>query len=102
MQSRQSMIGRLTRRGTCRSAYERDRVRSLWRRRMKSKRFAATLRVFGWMAFYLLLSAPAIILADQGQSNSFVIRGVRVFDGRKVLEQNDVWVEGGKIKAVGK
>jgi dihydroorotase-like cyclic amidohydrolase len=54
------------------------------------------------MTFYLLLSAPAIILADQGQSNSFVIRGVRVFDGRKVLEQNDVWVEGGKIKAVGK
>jgi imidazolonepropionase-like amidohydrolase len=69
---------------------------------MKSQRFASTLRVFGWMAFYLLLSAPAIILADQGQSNSFVIRGVRVFDGRKVLEQNDVWVEGGKIKAVGK
>ena len=69
---------------------------------MKSKRFASTLRVFGWMAFYLLLSAPAIILADHDHSDSFVIRGARVFDGHKVLEQTDVWVEGGKIKAVGK
>ena len=69
---------------------------------MKSQRFAATLRVFGWIAFYLLLSAPAIILASPDQSNSFVIRGARVFDGRKVLEETDVWVESGKIKAVGK
>jgi len=69
---------------------------------MKSKRFASTLRVFGWMAFYLLLSAPAIILADQDHSAGFIIRGARVFDGHKVLEQTDVWVEGGKIKAVGK
>jgi imidazolonepropionase-like amidohydrolase len=70
--------------------------------KMKSKRFAATLRVFGWMAFYLLLSAPAIILASPDSSNSFVIRGARVFDGHKVLAPSDVWVEGGKIKAVGK
>ncbi|HEY6371816.1 MAG TPA: CIA30 family protein [Candidatus Sulfotelmatobacter sp.] len=69
---------------------------------MKSKRFASTLRVLGWMAFYLLLSAPAIIFADPDQSTSFVIRGARVFDGHKVLEQTDVWVEDGKIKAVGK
>lgn len=69
---------------------------------MKSKRFASTLRVFGWMAFYLLLSAPAIILADQDHSAGFIIRGARVFDGHKVLEQTDVWVESGKIKAVGK
>ena len=75
---------------------------------MKSK-FAATLRVLGWMAFFLLLSAPAIILADQDHSrtsddhsNSFVIRGARVFDGRNVLPHTDVWVESGKIKAIGK
>lgn len=36
--------------------------RILWRSNMKSKKLTATLRVFGWMAFYLLLSAPAIIL----------------------------------------
>ncbi len=69
---------------------------------MKSKRCASTLRVLGWMAFYLLLSAPAIILADQDHGIGFVIRDARVFDGRKVLEQTDVWVEGGKIKAMGK
>jgi imidazolonepropionase-like amidohydrolase len=69
---------------------------------MKSRRLASTLRVFGWMLFYLLLSAPAIILADQDHGNSFVIRGARVFDGHRVLEQTDVWVDSGKIKAVGK
>ena len=69
---------------------------------MKSKRFAATLKVFGWMAFYLLLSAPAFILASPDDNNSFVIRGARVFDGRNVLEQTEVWVEGARIKAVGK
>ena len=72
---------------------------------MQSKRFTATLRVFGWMAFYLLLSAPAIILASPdstNSTNSFMVRGARVFDGRNVLEQTDVWVEGGKIKSVGR
>src|SRR5215831_3232436 len=65
-------------------------------------RFAKTLKVLGWMAFYLLLSAPALILADSDKDASFVIRNVRVFDGRKILESSDVWVDSGKIKAVGK
>jgi len=69
--------------------------------KMKSKP-AAILRVFGWMAFYLLLSAPAIILASPDSANSFVIRGARVFDGQKLLAPTDVWVDGGKIKAIGK
>ena len=69
---------------------------------MKSKRFVAILKVFGWMAFFFLLSAPAIILADQDHNNSFVIRGARVFDGHNGIGQADVWVDGGKIKAVGK
>jgi imidazolonepropionase-like amidohydrolase len=69
---------------------------------MKSARFAVPLRVIGWMAFYLLLSAPAIILASPDNGNNFVIRGARVFDGHKVIAQTDVWVEAGKIKAVGK
>jgi imidazolonepropionase-like amidohydrolase len=68
---------------------------------MNSRRFAATRRVFGWMTFYLLLSAPAIILAGPDSANSFVVRRARVFDGHRVLEQSDVWVENGKIKAVG-
>jgi len=65
-------------------------------------RLKATLRVFGWMAFFFLLSAPAIFLAKANESATFVVRGARVFDGHKVLEQADVWVADGKIKAVGK
>ena len=30
------------------------------------------------------------------------IHNARVFDGRKVFEQSEVWVENGKIKSVGK
>jgi imidazolonepropionase-like amidohydrolase len=51
------------------------------------------------MALYLLLSAPAFLAQT---SNSFVVRKARVFDGHTVLQQTDVWVENGKIKAVGK
>src|SRR5438045_7387882 len=35
-------------------------------------------------------------------AQSFVIRGVRVFNGRDLITGADVLVEGGKIKAVGK
>ena len=38
--------------------------------------------------------------AESAQS-SFVIRNVRIFDGARVIERDDVWVEGGKIKGVG-
>ncbi len=68
---------------------------------MKSGKFAATLRVVGWIGFYLLLCAPAAWSAETGNNSSFVIRNARVFDGRKTLGQSDVWVADGKIKAVG-
>src|SRR5579864_8194475 len=68
---------------------------------MNSQRFSAALRVMGWIAFYFLLSAPAVILASPDNGSSFVIRKARIFDGHKVIEQSDVWVEDGKIKAVG-
>lgn len=35
-------------------------------------------------------------------TGSFVVRNVRIFDGRAVVENSDVWVEDGKIHAVGK
>ena len=69
---------------------------------MKSKKFASALRVLGWMGFYLLLSAPAFFMASAENNNSLVIRNARVFDGRKVLGQSDVWISDGKIKAIGK
>jgi len=34
-------------------------------------------------------------------ADTFVIRGARVFDGERVLSGSDVWVESGRIKAVG-
>jgi len=68
---------------------------------MKSNRIAKTFRVFGWMAFYLLLSAPAFFLASADGGNSFVVRKARVFDGHSVLPNTDVWVADGKIKEIG-
>lgn len=50
-------------------------------------RFAATLKVLGWMAFYLLLSAPAFFPAQASNVNAFIIRNTRVFDGQKQLNK---------------
>lgn len=61
-----------------------------------------TLRVFGWMGFFALLSAPAFFVGHASNGNGFVIRNTRVFDGNKVLMQADVLVQDGKIQAVGK
>ena len=69
---------------------------------MISPRFKATLRVLGWMGFFALLSAPAFFVGHASNSNGFVIRNARVFDGHKLLGQADVWVQDGKIQAVGK
>jgi len=64
-------------------------------------RYRATLRVLGWMAFYLLLSAPAFFPAKAENNAGFVIRNARVFDGRTTLPHTDVWIENGHIRAVG-
>ncbi len=65
-------------------------------------RVAATLKALGWIAFYLLLAAPAFLPVRAGNSNSFVIQHARLFDGQRMLEQADVWVENGTVKAVAK
>lgn len=69
---------------------------------MKSTKLNSALRVFGWMAFYFLLSAPAFFSAKADTNAGFVIRNARVFDGRSVVQSSAVWVQDGKIKAVGK
>ena len=69
---------------------------------MTSPRFKATFRILGWMGFFALLSAPAFFVGHASNSNGFVIRGARVFDGHKLLDKADVWVQDGKIQAVGK
>ena len=58
-------------------------------------------RIAGWMAFYLLLAAPAFS-AGSANDNSFVVRHAQVFDGHTTHPATDVWVQDGKIKAVGK
>ena len=65
-------------------------------------RLRATFKVFGWMIFFLLLSAPAFFLAKANNTTGFVIRNARIFDGHKVIDQGDVWVESGRIKEVGR
>jgi hypothetical protein len=68
---------------------------------MKSERFTATLRVFGWVAFlFPAMCARALSGRCQPWQRLCDPQGARVFDGRKVIEQADVWVEDGKIKAV--
>jgi imidazolonepropionase-like amidohydrolase len=52
-------------------------------------------------------AALAVVLAmlipiTWASADSFVIRNVRVFDGRNVIDNTDVQVEGSKIKAIGK
>lgn len=69
---------------------------------MKSLTFASTLRTLGSIGFLLLLSAPAVLVVHADSHNSLVIRNTRVFDGHKVIAKADVWVEDGKIRAVGK
>ena len=69
---------------------------------MISPRLKKTLRVLRWMSFFALLSAPTFFVGHASNGNGFVIRNARVFDGHKVLTQSDVWVQDGKIQAIGK
>jgi imidazolonepropionase-like amidohydrolase len=41
-------------------------------------------------------------MVSAGNGTSFLIRNARVFDGHKVLPPSDVWLESGKIRAVGR
>ena len=70
---------------------------------MKSQNLGATLKVLGWMGLYLLLTTSSTFLASASNDRSaFVIRHARVYDGHQILAQADVWVDAGKIKAMGK
>lgn len=49
----------------------------------------------------ILVLMVSAALAQSPTSNEFVIRNARIFDGSKVIPKGDVWVQDGKIKAVG-
>lgn len=61
-----------------------------------------SMKKFGcvFVACVLVLMVSAA-MTQSPTSNEFVIRNARVFDGSKVIPKGDVWVQDGKIKAVG-
>ena len=50
----------------------------------------------------LVASILTMVTPAFAQGNEFVVRDVRIFDGTRVVANGQVWVQNGKIKAVGK
>jgi imidazolonepropionase-like amidohydrolase len=69
--------------------------------------FAATFAFASTLAFAAAVAPPLFAQANPPERTTspseatFVIRGARVFDGERVLSGADVWIESGRIKAVG-
>ncbi len=55
-----------------------------------------------WARVALLVCVAGSLHGAYANAESFVVRNARVFDGRHVIGDADVWVEGDQIKAVGK
>ncbi len=55
-----------------------------------------------WKRAAIYLALAALTPHMWVSAETFVIRNVRVFDGRRLTNDTDVWVEGDKIKEVGK
>ncbi|HEV7500141.1 MAG TPA: amidohydrolase family protein, partial [Vicinamibacteria bacterium] len=73
------------------------RARRIWRRAPGMGLLALAL-----MGARSLAGARSAEDTARGSGQSFVIRHARVFDGRRSAMGDDVWVEGGTIRAVGK
>src|SRR5580700_9209921 len=63
--------------------------------------FAAAFALAPILAFVSAVAPPHHAQEKPPAADTFVIRGARVFDGERVLSGSDVWVESGRIKAVG-
>jgi len=63
--------------------------------------FASTLVFAPYIAPPLHAQDKPAEAAPAPAADTFVIRGARVFDGERLLTDADVWVESGRIKAVG-
>jgi imidazolonepropionase-like amidohydrolase len=61
-------------------------------------RYSAAIKACTLLASSLLLAANPAFAQDKSE---FVIRDVRIFDGARVIPNGQVWVQSGKIKAVG-
>jgi imidazolonepropionase-like amidohydrolase len=62
---------------------------------------AVALALTSYPPLVALLPAQEKTAAATDETSSFVVRGARVFDGQHSADGLDVWVEDGKIKAVG-
>src|SRR5258708_3965049 len=60
--------------------------------------FSSTLKI---SASFLLSSIVLFAQTPAPNNSEFVIRNVRIFDGSQVIAKGQVWVQNGKIKAVG-
>jgi imidazolonepropionase-like amidohydrolase len=70
--------------------------------KMNLSKLTTVRRIANQAALIVMIAVPAALPAKANDVQSFVIRHARVFDGHKVVQKADVWVENGKIKAVGK
>src|ERR1700743_2312279 len=61
-------------------------------------RNSAAIKACAFLAASLLLAASPLFAQDKSE---FVIRDVRIFDGARVIPSGQVWVQDGRIKAVG-
>jgi len=59
-------------------------------------------RITGWAVLLFGFCVPGMAQELPANANSFVIRNVRIFDGKKLSSHGDVWVQNGQIKAVGR
>jgi imidazolonepropionase-like amidohydrolase len=69
---------------------------------MKSEQCPKTRRTAFCTGVYLIMSSICFVQNAPASDSDFVVRNVRIFDGKVVLPNGDVWVEAGKIKALGK
>jgi len=58
--------------------------------------------ITGWAVLFFGFCVPGMAQELPANANSFVIRNARIFDGERVCSQDDVWVQDGEIKALGR
>jgi imidazolonepropionase-like amidohydrolase len=69
---------------------------------MTFQSWARINEITSWAVLVFGFCVPGMAQEPPANANSFVIRNAKVFDGKKVPSQGDVWVQDGQIKAVGR
>lgn len=69
---------------------------------MKSQQYVNGSGITIYAAIYLIVYSAFFVQSAPASEGDFIVRNVRIFDGKLVIPSGDVWVEAGKIKAMGK